>query len=376
MVLNLYELAWKPAAAVLRRTDAEVAHARTVELMRRADALGSMAGMAGMADRLMRRAVPRQPVTVGGVVLPQPIIVAAGLVKGDGFADERSAVAAVRRGRNIVPGWRSVPAFVGAVEFGSFTRQPRLGNSGRVLWRDSASWSMQNRVGLRNPGARAAAMHLRDRVSGLPPAWGINLAVSPGVHDAERSAAELRQCAEFFARAFGDRKPGPAWYTLNLSCPNTEDDPLGNQTESLARRLTAVLTESVDVPVWVKLGPDLSSEQRRALLPAIAERGARAVVATNTIASPSPHGGQSAGISGAALRPRALRAVRQLRADIDEGGLPLDVIACGGILHGADWLAFQAAGARAAMLYSALVFRGPWAAALILREARLGSPRG
>ena len=42
---------------------------------------------------------------------------------------------------------------------------------------------------------------------------------------------------------------------------------------------------------------------------------------------------------------------------------------CGGLLDGADWRAFQAAGARAGMIYSALVFRGPLAAALILHEA-------
>ena len=63
------------------------------------------------------------------------------------------------RGRDVVPGWRSLPALVGAVEFGSYTRHPRLGNPGRVVWRDHATRSMQNRIGLRNPGARAAAAH-------------------------------------------------------------------------------------------------------------------------------------------------------------------------------------------------------------------------
>ena len=50
---------------------------------------------------------------VGGVTLPHPLIVAAGLVKGDGFASEAEALAAVARGRNIVPGWRSLPTLVG-----------------------------------------------------------------------------------------------------------------------------------------------------------------------------------------------------------------------------------------------------------------------
>ena len=373
MVLDLYRLAWKPAAAVLRRTDAETAHARTVALMRRADALAPLA----LAGQLARRyAFPHQPVRVGGVSLPQPIIVAAGLVKGDGFSDEEGAFTAVEEGRNIVPGWRSVPSLLGAVEFGSFTRYPRRGHRGRVLWRDSASWSMQNRVGLRNPGARAAARQLSAHASALPHRWGVNLAASPGVDDLERSAAELAEAAEFFVRAFRRVEHAPAWYTLNLSCPNTEDDPLGNQTEALARRLSAALVEQVDVPVWVKLGPGLGAAQHELLVHALAESGVRAIVATNTVASASPHGGPSAGMSGAALRPLALRSVAQLHAAIQDGSLPLDVVACGGILHGADWQAFRAAGARAAMLYSALVFRGPLAAALILREASEAARHG
>jgi dihydroorotate dehydrogenase len=50
-------------------------------------------------------------------------------------------------------------------------------------------------------------------------------------------------------------------------------------------------------------------------------------------------------------------------------GADIDLVGCGGILTGADWSAFQTAGAKAGMIYSALVFRGPLAAALILHEA-------
>ena len=46
----------------------------------------------------------------------------------------------------------------------------------------------------------------------------------------------------------------------------------------------------------------------------------------------------------------------------------------GGILDGTDLRAFRAAGARAAMLYTAMVLRGPLAAALILREAEEEEP--
>lgn len=373
MVLSVYELAWRPAAALIRGTDAQVAHERTLRLMRRADGVAGLDALARLANRLV---FPRRPTRVGGVQLPHPIILAAGLVKGDGFREEAQAMTALHRHRNVVPGWRSLPALLGAVEFGSFTRRPRLGNRGRVLWRDDANGSMQNRIGLRNPGVRAAAAHLRSNARLLPPVWGLNLALSPGVEDLDQGTAEIREAAAYVRDAFGDVGGGPAWYTLNLSCPNTEDDPHGRQTDEQARRYASALVEVADAPVWVKIGPDLGDEQIGLLARAFADAGVRAVVATNTLPAAAPGGGPQAGMSGARLRPLALRTVTRLDAAIREIAAPLDIVACGGIMNGADLLAFQAAGARAAMVYSALVFRGPLAGALILREADREARRG
>jgi dihydroorotate dehydrogenase len=364
MVLTASGWAWKPLGRVVRGPDAQVGHARALAVMRQADRSRLLAAVLG---RLGEVAFPARPTTVGGVRLRHPIILAAGLVKGDGFDGESEALAAVRAGRNVVPGWRSLPALLGAVEFGSYTRHPRLGNPGRVLWRDDATRSMHNRVGLRNPGAEAAAVFLGSRPR-LPGTWGVSLAVSPGVEDAGLAEREMREAGAAFAQAFEGRPDGPAWYTLNLSCPNTEDDPQGRQTEALARRLCAALRETVPTPLWVKVGPDLSTRQLAGLVSAFRDCAVGAIVATNTVPRAAPGGG-SAGLSGAALRPMALDTVRRLRTIIGDGPGAPDIVACGGILEGRDLRAFQVAGARAAMLYSALVWRGPLAAAHILREA-------
>jgi dihydroorotate dehydrogenase len=204
----------------------------------------------------------------------------------------------------------------------------------------------------------------------LPTTWGLNLAPSPGVDDPVEAAAELGEAAATFRRAFLGRPNPPAWLTLNLSCPNTEDDPHGRQTEELARHLTTALRTAVDMPLWVKVGPDLSDDQLEGLVSALAETGVAAIVATNTLARPVPDDRElSAGLSGAGLRPLALATVRRLAHVISRRGASIDIVGCGGILGGADLRAFQAAGARAGMIYSALVFRGPLAGALILHEA-------
>ena len=307
---------------------------------------------------------------VGGARLSGRLILAAGLVKGDGFADEAEALRAVAAGRNIIPGWRIMPALAGPVEFGSFTRNPRPGNQGTVLWREAKSQSTQNRVGLRNPGARAAARFLGDRRHALPAEFGVNIAVSPGVTDIDQQERDVGESLEFFLDA-GVR---PAWFTLNLSCPNTDDDPQGFQLESETKRLCGALIarlrkRKLAIPLWVKISPGLAAEQYRVLMRVFHEVGVKAVVATNTAARPSPGaGGEVAGVGGGALFADALEAVRHLQSARRRGGYDVDVIACGGILDGASFDAYRALGVKAGQYWSALVYRGPLAAAIIESE--------
>ncbi len=314
--------------------------------------------------KLARRALVEQPTRVGGVDLPHPLMLAAGLVKGEGFSDEADALAATSR--NLIPGWRSLPLMVGAVEFGSYTRYPRLGNAGTVIWRDEKTRSTQNRVGLKDPGATATATFLAQHHAELPPIFGINLAVSPGVSDPAQVCGEVLEALAMFL----DRGVRPAWFTLNLSCPNTEDDPGSHQTEREARDLCGAMTGMLgETPLWVKISPDLADEQYRALVQAFADTGVRAVIATNTLPVPAPDG-TTAGIGGGRLQSAALEAVTMLNAEKDRLGANLDIIGCGGVMDGKSFRAFQACGAAAVQYWSALVYRGPLAAALIEREAR------
>jgi dihydroorotate dehydrogenase len=324
-----------------------------------------------------------EPVEVGGVRLPSPMMLAAGFVKGHGFSSEEAAMEAVRSGVNIIPGWRAMPPLVGPVEFGSFTRYPRLGNEGTVLWRDPATLSLQNRVGLRNPGAEAAATFLARHRKHLPKCFGINIAVSPGQNDPDTAKREVLEAIE----AFSTREVYPSWYTLNVSCPNTEDDPGGRQTEAVSRDLCDAVVRLLNsderpIPLWVKLGPDLAPEQYGVLVRVMHEVGVKAIVATNTTPMPIPDTeGQTsrithhaspvmAGVGGGRLHDQALAAVKLLVEETKGHHYNLDIIGCGGVLDGASYHAYKAAGARAVQYWSALVYRGPLAAAVIAHEER------
>jgi dihydroorotate dehydrogenase len=364
-LLTVYRVLYdRSARPLLFRQGAQTAHGRALDWMRRADS--SPAGIA-LANTLHRLAFRRDPVEVGGVTLPYPVMVAAGGVKGDGFESEADALAALQAGRNVMPGWRSMPALAGPVEFGSFTRWPRMGNPGCVLWRDEATRSTQNRIGLKNPGAEAAAEFLARRSALLPDCWGINLAVSPGVSDPDQEEREVVESLGAFLR----RGVQPSWWTLNLSCPNTEDDPLGHQTGESTRRLGGALIAALRLagqerPLWVKVSPALGAAQYRALMEASAEVGVAAIIATNTLPEPSPGDpGLSAGIGGGRLHAEAVRAACLLVEARTRLGVAVDVIGCGGVMDQTSFLDFTRNGVGAAQILSALIFRGPLAGALI-----------
>jgi dihydroorotate dehydrogenase len=161
-----------------------------------------------------------------------------------------------------------------------------------------------------------------------------------------------------------------------LSCPNAGDDPGANQTEAQARRLCGAVLEAVRaadaaIPLWVKVGPELAAEQYTILMRVFHEVGVRAVIATNTLLRPVPDQPQvSAGVGGGMLRQKALAAARCLSHEKEKHGSVVDVIGCGGVMDAENYQDYRRCGVQVVQYWSALVYRGPLAAALIAAELR------
>jgi len=350
------------------KLSAQRTHEGTIALIRwlekRSFALRSAAFLHSIAFK-------ENPTEVGGITLSHPLILAAGFVKGDGFHGEGDALTAVyHEKRNIMPGWHIIPTLVGPVEFGSFTRHPRIGNAGTVVWRNVESQSTQNRIGLKNPGAMAAAKFLGGKKTQLPKEFGINIAVSPGVPDVNQQEKEMVEAIEFFI----DEGVIPTWFTLNLSCPNTEDDPLGHQLEAETRQLCNAFlnhlkSHNLDVPLWVKISPNLEREQYHMLIRIFTEVGVKAIVATNTLAQPTPDDPTiQAGVGGGELFEEAIMAVAHLRLEKIRMNYDIDIVGCGGIVNGLTYRDYRTLDVKAVQYWSAIIYRGPLAAAIIESE--------
>ncbi len=363
IVLNFYQIVYQRLMRPrLFKMSADTAHHEAIESLRRYD---QSTLMQWLFRQLSQVAFKSKPVTVGGVDLPFPFILAAGLVKGTGFETPKEAQKAISAGDNIIPGWQTLPNLLqGALEMGSYTRQPRVGNSGTVMWRDVETKSTQNRVGLKNPGAEAGAHFLSKNQPPYP--VGINIAVSPGVTDPELEKQDVLESVDFFL----EQQVHPAWFTLNLSCPNTEDDPGGNQSEAKVRDLCGALIETLQphqIPLWVKLSPDLADDQYQKLIAACAEVGVQAIIATNTLGQPTPDDlNLTAGVGGGRLHTDAVRVAGLLMAEKRTHNYQLDIIGCGGVVDTQTYQDFVDVGVEVVQYWSGMIYQGPLLAALLL----------
>lgn len=100
-----------------------------------------------------------------------------------------------------------------------------------------------------------------------------------------------------------------------------------------------------------------------------ADVGVQAVIATNTLGRPVPgNPSLTAGVGGGRLQTHALNAASLLQREAEQNRYPVDVIGCGGILDGDSYLRYKARGIHVVQYWSALVYRGPLAAAIIESE--------
>ena len=154
----------------------------------------------------------------------------------------------------------------------------------------------------------------------------------------------------------------PALIEVNISCPNViaEFGEFFSIRPESAAEATQAVKEATDVPISVKLSPNVSNIV--AIAQAVAEAGADVITAINTVGpgmvidveSGRPVlSNQEGGISGPAIRPIAVRCVYQIARAVD-----IPVIGTGGVTRGRDVVEMLMAGATAVGVGSAVYWGG------------------
>jgi dihydroorotate dehydrogenase len=211
-----------------------------------------------------------------------------------------------------------------------------------------------NRLGFNNDGADAIAQRLRAlRESRRWPT------VPVGINIGKSRATPLEQATDDYLYSFRKLQDFADYITLNISSPNTPGLRELQEPEKLSELLYAIGKEAgtAPKPLVVKISPDLSGTELKAILAVCEENGVSGIIATNTTldhSSIAPQLDQAGGLSGAPLRDKSTALVREIAA---RSTIP--VIASGGISDAESAQQKFQAGAQMIQLYTGLVYRGP-----------------
>lgn len=337
------------ARPALWRMDAEAAHHGTLVA---ADLLGRSPVTRALTAAAGYTVPPGDPVELLGLRFDHRVGLAAGMDK-DGRA---------------VATWGALG--LGHVELGTVTARPQPGNPRPRMLRLPESGAVVNRMGFNNEGVHALAGRLRAaRAAGLvriPVGVSIGKSkvtpVPDAVGDYLESVQALAGLADYLA--------------VNVSSPNTPGLRSLQDAGPLAELLDAVV-RAADVPVLVKLSPDLTDPALEEAVGVAVTAGVAGIIATNTTLGRdgvarherARAAAEAGGLSGAPLTLRAREVVRRVRGLTD-----LPVIGVGGVMTGRDAAALVEAGADLVQLYTGLVYAGPAVVAEAVDRTRtLGS---
>ena len=222
---------------------------------------------------------------------------------------------------------------LGAVVTKSVTLNPTLGNPPpRVVETPSG---MLNAIGLQNGGVKEFKEKL------LPPLKSANdnIIINVAGKSVEDYLAVVTELDDTEITAL----------EINISCPNVKE---GGMAFGVSGKNSAALVEQLknttDLPLWIKLSPNVTDIV--SIAKDIEAAGADALVVSNTFLGMAIDiekrrpllANVTGGLSGPAIHPLALRCVYQVA-----GAVECPVVACGGIASIREVVAFLLAGASA-----------------------------
>jgi dihydroorotate dehydrogenase len=273
---------------------------------------------------------PRLAVVLGGVRLPNPLILAAM------YYDTRILRRAMGLG-------------FGAVTAKSITTTARPGHPAPnlVRVRTSAGPGLVNCNGFANPGLAA----FRAAVARLPHRVPLILSVAgESVDDYVMLARELGPLGDLVE--------------FNVSSPNTRLVYAWSERPQELRALMEAARGATTKPLIVKISPDFADVNERHIIPAALEAGVRIVNYGNTRRIEEPRLSQGAGgLSGPAIFDATLANLERTRRVF---GDRVEIIATGGVDAPDKALRLLDAGATAVGYFTGFITRGPILARQIL----------
>ena len=353
----------------LFRLDPEQAHALTLHALR---ITGNFAPSRWIMEQLFKS--PPKPVEAFGLTFRNPVGIAAGYDK-DGVAIRGLAALGF-----------------GHVEIGTVTPRPQPGNPSPRVFRLVEDEAVINRMGFPSKGSEFMQLKLNpslrsglfERIYGIQPRnqkrfinsihrggamLGINLGKNKDTSN-EEAVFDYVSLVDVFSK-YAD------YLTINISSPNTAGlrelqgrAALENLLSHLhQQRLVSQKLHEKNLPILVKLAPDLSEAELDDAIEAILRTKMDGVIVTNTTLAReglrSTLRGETGGLSGNPLKARSETVLHQTVKRVN-GEIP--IVSAGGIMTPQDAKRRLDMGAALVQVYTGLIYRGPGLVKEILRH--------
>ncbi len=292
----------------------EQAHELTLTLARLSPTVGKLTGYQGPEALSLR---------VGGQRWKNPFGLAAGLDKNA----------------------EALPFFAaqgfGALECGTITLKPQLGNPRPRLFRYPEESSLRNAMGFPNEGL----LHIAPRLE----AFEVDTVLGANIGKNKDSSPE--ESIDELSVIMATLEDNVDYFVVNVSSPNTPGLRALQETSYLSE-LFDELKKTSQKDLYLKIAPDLEESKIRELVKLVSDFKLTGIIATNTTIMPERGVG---GVSGALLTEKA-RKVRRL---ILNEKAPIELIGVGGISNFEDVKNFWRDGGKALQVYTAYVYQGP-----------------
>jgi dihydroorotate dehydrogenase len=341
---------------LLFRLEPETAHAITLHVLR---VMGVISPLTWVVSQIYKS--PPKPVHAFGLTFKNPVGLAAGYDK-DGIAVRGLAALGF-----------------GHIEIGTVTPLPQVGNPKPRMFRLLEDEAVINRMGFPSRGSEFVQMRLdpnletnwMERVVGIPPrkrkvlrpfsfVLGINLGKNKDTPN-EQAVLDYLELLQNFA-------PYADYLAINVSSPNTVALRQLQGREALegllkqlhAQRLLEQEKLKRQLPLLVKLAPDLTDGELDEAVDAILHTGMDGVIVTNTTVVreglKSSLQSETGGLSGGPLRVRSEAVLGKVVRRVD-GKIP--IVSVGGIMSPTDAKHRLELGATLIQIYTGLVYHGP-----------------
>ena len=243
----------------------------------------------------------------------------------------------------------------GFLEIGTVTPKPQKANPGKCFDRDIQTESVWNHLGFPNDGGEKILQRILQIKRPYPTPIFVNIGKN-------RDTA-LPRAHEDYIHLIEKFAPVADAFVINISSPNTKGLRELLHPVRFQEFLRPVIAAAQNIPVLLKLSPDVTDDELRSCLDISTALGISGWVLTNTTIERNdltkklypPDGG----VSG---RPLAARAIEMLKiANSHLGNQRQDklIVSVGGVMSAEDVFERLRLGAQLVQIYTALVFNGP-----------------